>query len=528
MSSKISLEGQVAYMAKELITVDIGSKYTKIVVGSGKKVHISQRILTPENVFMGEKLIDIDGMSQAIKTFLVSKKVGTRDIAFVVKGRDIIIRHIDIPLISMDKVSETVMWEITQYLPELSTDYYIDYEIIDKVNENASKGYRVMVAAAPKSKVQSYVELSKRMNFRLVALDVAANSVARVFSNVYKTDKTKQSIGIIDIGSSTSSITILDKGNIFIERDIAFGLSDMITELNSNFSVEEGHELEFFFNKFNFLSLDLENPIIQRVKGRFDSLLEMFQKIVAFYNSGNANKLLDCIYVIGAGGELIGIQKYMREYMGTEVKVVEAIADLKYKIQIPYGFNFKHFVNCYGLLLRNTMTGLNLLPDNMKKTKNNLLIFKKIRLAAVAILSVFIVTTTGLYLYYASLVREDENLDELLTNNKKIQAENKKLKTEKSNYESFVEKVKLLTTNKKELSKEIGGLNVFIPADVILDSIVYGEGRYTITAQTINYNSIAVCAANLQTSEKYYNARIKDVTADKDAGYIFNIMIEGD
>ncbi|WP_163193144.1 pilus assembly protein PilM [Clostridium thermarum] len=514
-------------MAKDLITVDIGSRYTKIVVGNRSKVYVSQRILTPENAFIGDKLVDIEGVAQAIRTFLVSKKIGTRNMAFVIKGRDIIVRHIDIPLISMDKVYETVMWEITQYLPDLSSDYYIDYEIIEKVNEKNTKGYKVMVAAAPKQKIQTYVDLSKRMNYKLVAIDIAANSVARAFSNVYKTDRTKHSIGVIDIGNITTSITILDKGNIFIERDIAFGLNDMVSDLISNFSVEEGRELEFFFNKFNFLSMDLENPIINRVKSRFDSLMEMFQKIIAFYNSDNANHLLDCIYIIGAGCELIGIQKYMREYMSTDVKLIESIGDLKYKTQVPYGFPFKHFVNCYGLLLRNNITGLNLLPDNMKKTKNSIRLAKKIRITAAAIASIMIITSTGIYYYYSKLAKENTELDNLIAETAKIQAENKKLKAEKNNYENYITKVELLTENKRILSEKIEGLSEYIPKDVVLLSVVYNGGTYNISARTDNYNSVATCTANLQTSEKYPNARIKNVSTDG-TGFTFNIVIKGE
>ena len=514
-------------MSKELITIDIGSKYTKIMVGSSQKVHLSQRVLTPESTFMNDKLANMDELSQAIRTVLLSKRITTKNVAFVVRGRDIIIRHIDIPAMSVDKIDETVKWEINQYLPDIDSDYYIDYEIIDKASDKSIKNFRVMVAAAPKAKIDKCIELSKKLKLNLLAVDVAANSVARVFSNIYKTDRTKQSIGVLDIGNKTTTITILDKGSLFIERDISFGISDMIGELISNFSVEPDKELEFFFNKFNFLSLDLENEIILRVKNRFDSLLEMFQKIIMFYNSGKATNMLDCVYIIGAGCELIGIQKYMREYLGVEVKVVDSMTELKYKTQVQYGFSVKDYINCFGMCLRNSTSNLNLLPDTMKKTKANLVFFKKVKIVAAIMFLLIVASSSLIYGYLLKLQQKDTALDAVIASNAEVQRQNNLLNAEKNSFEGYINKVKLLTENKQILSKKVRGLEKYIPADVSLEAVIYSGGNYTISAKATNYNAVSVCGANLQTSEEYYDTRIKNVTS-ADGVYAFNIVIRGE
>lgn len=518
-------------MAKDLITIDIGSNDINIVVGNANKIQICERIIVSEKAIHDDKLYNLDEVRTAIKKFLIAKKVTVKEVGFVIRGRDVIIRQMEVPVMPIDKIAETAIWEFTEYLPEVNENYYIDFEIINKNVNKKEKTYKVMIVAVSKEKVNRYIELARMLDLKVVAIDVAANSVARVFSNVYKLNKSKESIGIIDIGSKSSSITILDKGNIFMQRDISLGIDNMLEEFVSNIATEEGKEYETFINRINFMNLNTEDPVIHRIKSMFDRLLEMFQTVATFYTSGKANKMLDSIYLIGEGCDLIGIQLYIKQYLGMEVMIANTMNDLKFKIQSPQGFNFKFFVHAFGMLLRSSENDLNLLPDDMKRSKKNLALGNRIKFGAIAGVSVLVVITIVIVSYFTKLYVQEQSLAKFISDNDKVQSENKSLKAEKAVYDSFIEKVDTITKNKKMINEKIRGFEKYVPNDVVLKTINYTGKDYSFVATTPNYASIAVFTANLQTSKEYPNARIQNVIRVEDRGnsyFQFNIIVRGE
>jgi type IV pilus assembly protein PilM len=514
-------------MSNEIISVDIGNKYTKVVVGNSKRVLLYDKALTPDGVFRDDYLQDINAASKLIKAMLLKRRIGTKDVCFVIHGRDIVVRHIEIPLMNMDKVGEAVVWEITQYLPELESDYYIDYQIFNRLLAKKENIYKVMVVAIPKPRVDRYIQLASLMGLKVKCIDIAANSISRVFSGIYNNNRNLESIGILDIGAKKTSISILDKGNLFIEREISMGINQMAEDFGANFTDERDKFHEYFTTKFNFANVESDESAQGRIKVMFDNIMEIFQKITTFYRSGNYEKKLDFIYLTGAGCEVYGVEKYIKEYTGSEVKALSSVQDLHLKMQVPYGFDTRFYTNCLGMLLRDTTYGLNLLPDNMKKAKAYLQTSKKITVAAVVTGVLVAGATIALITYSGMLKRENDNLNAVIASKSQVQKKNLELKAEKNTYESYLSKVEALTNNKVIASEKVIGLKAAIPDDVVFKNVTYLADSYTIAAETKNYESVSALAAKLQMSEEYMNARIRDVNVEEGI-YTFTIVIRGE
>ncbi|MDP4143038.1 MAG: type IV pilus assembly protein PilM [Bacillota bacterium] len=336
----------------EVMAVDIGSKSINILVGNEKKINICDSIPTPENSIRNDKIVDSEAIYNALNQFRKDKGIYTRNIAFAIHGQDIIIRHTDIPVMKLKDVGKSAMWEISQFLPEQGKNHYVDYEIVDNLKKDKAKLYKVVVVAAPKDKVNKFVDISQKLGMEIQFIDVASNCVARVFKGVYSHDNSNESIGIIDIGSKSSSFIILDKGKLFMEKEVPFGIINVINEIKNKFDMDVETAYTYFLTKFNLAQIDLESDIQRKVKELFDMLLTNFENVVHFYASGKAKKTLDKIYVIGSGCEIYGIEGYIRDYLDTHTQIVNSTEDIYTSSQFPYGSDFKFYVNAFGLLLR--------------------------------------------------------------------------------------------------------------------------------------------------------------------------------
>jgi type IV pilus assembly protein PilM len=336
---------------RDLVAVELGNEYIKILAGSKSKVKCCGTIKTPEEAFVRDKIINIQKIAKAISGFLKENNITTRRISFTVHGEDIVVRHMETPIMDRKNIPKSLQWEIAQYLPEEGQNYYNDYEIIEKINTKEKKVYKLMVVSVPKEKIDKYVALANKMNMSLSAIDIASNNVSRVFRNVHKLKKGIESVGIMQIGLYNTNFTILEKGRLFIERDIPFGIKNLSDEVFPFGKSKPEESAENFLRVFNLYGED-ENPVDLRVKSLFNEAFYSFDRVIQFYTTGKMNKSLDMIYITGEGAEIKGIDNYVEEHFQTTADTVETSKEIGIKTKLPQECSFNHYVNNIGLLLR--------------------------------------------------------------------------------------------------------------------------------------------------------------------------------
>lgn len=333
--------------------IDIGSSYTKVVVGNNKKIKLCGLLKTPEGSVANNNIMDVDAIAKALKAFMNENKINNSDAYFAIHGQDLVVRHLEIPMMNVKAIRHAVEYEINQYLPEDGANHYIDYEIVEKINTPEKKAYKLLVVAAPKAKVNKYIELARAMNMNVKAIDISSNCATRVFKEKEKYDPAvKKSTGIIDIGYNTSNIIILENGKLFIEREINFGISNIIREIALFLNIDNNQAYQYLFEKFSFNDTDDGSGIHKRVLSLFDEGLSRFEKVIQFYTTGRIEKKLGKIYIIGGGSGIQGIDFYYGSYFNTSAYVADSPDKLPCNLKFPVGCDLKVYINALGLLLR--------------------------------------------------------------------------------------------------------------------------------------------------------------------------------
>jgi type IV pilus assembly protein PilM len=336
---------------KDLVAVELGNEYIKVLVGSKNKVKCFGTIKTPEEAFVEDNIVNIQKLAKAISSFLKENKVKTDKVSFTVHGQDIVVRHMETPIMDRKGILKSIQWEVSQYLPEDGNNYYHDFEITDKINTKEKKVYKTMVVSVPKEKIDKYVALAEKLRLQLSAIDIASNNVSRAFRNVHKLKKEIESIGIIQIGLYNSNFTILEKGRLFIQRDVAFGIKNVADEMFPYGKTRPEESAKNFLSHFTFKGED-ENTVVKGIKSQFDTLFYSFDKIIQFYATGKINKNLDMIYIIGEGTEISGIDNYVQNYFSTTVELADSAEEIGIKTKLPKDCSFRYYANNIGLLLR--------------------------------------------------------------------------------------------------------------------------------------------------------------------------------
>lgn len=339
-------------LKREKIAIDITNQNIKVLVGNVESVKYCGLIKTPEGSFSDDKIINVTALSEAIGRFLRRKAVKVDNVDFVIRGQDIVTRIIETPVMDQKGIRKTLEWETAQFLPQGGENYYIDFEILDKVVEKSKKVYKMLVVAVLKDKIDRYMELSKKLNLNLHAIDISSNCITRTFKEVSRRSDKIESVGIINIGNEASSIIILNNGKFFIEREVPFGMNNIYKEVVRQKEVPMEQAEETFIKSFNFGTINKENELDSRVESLFNNVFSSFDKIIQFYSTGKTKKTLDEIYVIGEGAKVEGIDNFIKNSFSAPTSSVEYAKDIKIKTKIPSECEFKLYINALGLLLR--------------------------------------------------------------------------------------------------------------------------------------------------------------------------------
>ncbi|WP_010239280.1 type IV pilus assembly protein PilM [Clostridium arbusti] len=338
--------------SKDIMAVNIGDSIIKIIVGNKSNIRLCEIIKTPEESIVNGKIVNLEAVSTTLRKFINKNNINVKRVSFAINGQDIVIRQIETPIMKDKEIKKSVDWEMNQYLREDGANHYIDFEKVDTLVSEDKKVYKLLVAAAPRDKIDQLVELSNLLNMKLVSIDVLSNCIVRAFRNFGITSREMESIAVIDIGYENTSIIVLEKGKFFIERVVPFGLNNIAKEIYRKNGIDIEASFDYIENKYDINNLNYKDETEKRIETLLENVYSTFAKVIQFYTGNNTKKSIDEIFVIGSGCKLKGMDKFTNNYFSIETYIADSPEIIKLNTKFPKEIDFKSFVSTLGLLLR--------------------------------------------------------------------------------------------------------------------------------------------------------------------------------
>ena len=317
---------------KKKIAIHIEDDSISILVGNATSIVASDNIKLPNGICEDGNIIRREVISNFINDYLEDNKIKAKEVSFVIGGTNVISRYIEVPIMKDDALRETLEYEFSEFIPQID-DYYIDYEIVEKIVEEDKKAYKILLVACLKEQIDVLVDISEDIDKELDVIDISSNCVARVISrsSYYSSEN---SVGVLYLGENASTFSIIENGNSKIERNLPFGVNNILGE-GSNNKVHNIYDM-------------LEND--DRLKMSFENLLSTMGNTLRYYNSDWKNKLVNKFIIICDSLDIENLDKYMSEYFTIPCMKIESPSDLDLKIELDK--NFSKYIPAYGLFLR--------------------------------------------------------------------------------------------------------------------------------------------------------------------------------
>ncbi len=314
-------------MAKgNLCGLDIGSSSVKVCWLKEKK-HGYQlngygMINLPPEAIVDGSIMNASAVIDAVRELIASQKMQkkVKEAAVSVSGHSVILRKINLPVMTREELDESIQWEAEQYIPFDINDVFIDTHILNEHNDQGQMD--VLLVAAKKDMINDYTSVIREAGLECSVVDVDAFALQNAFDINYDLPM-GETVALINVGASVVNINVLQSGISAFTRDIAQGGNQYTDEIQKqlNVSYDEAEALKIGGGAESDSVVPQEvERVMQQVS---ETIANDVQRSLDFYGATTADATINRIYLSGGCAKVPALSKAIEAKTGVPVEEID-------------------------------------------------------------------------------------------------------------------------------------------------------------------------------------------------------------
>ncbi len=337
------------YHDRPIFGFDLGSRTAKLIqlkpAGKNMQVLGYGYANFPGDAIVEGIIVDPKEIATALEPLMKQMSYGhitSTRVAASLPVAKVFTRVLELPPMNPADLGAAVRLEAEQYIPVPLPDLYIDYEIIETQQEQI----QVLMVAAPRAIVDSYIKLFDLMNLEVSFIESSLSAVTRAI--IASTPLAKPTL-VADIGSNSIDLTVHDK-MIRLTDTIALGGDTLTTQLVSDLQItrEQANEIKF---KFGLGPSGLQPKIQASLKKPLTTIANEIRRVMKYYLDRGANKRpIEVLMISGGSASMPGLVDYLSKELNIQVIIADPWAGLTVKhLQAVSKFDAPMYTTAIGL-----------------------------------------------------------------------------------------------------------------------------------------------------------------------------------
>ena len=312
---------------RQVVGLDIGSSHVKLLQLENDRSPNQWRLISfgmtelPPEAIVDGSVMNTNVIVDAINELIAQHRVKTKQVIASVSGNAVIIKRINLPMMTLDELEESIQWEAEQYIPFDINDVNIDVQILEGASDDPGQ-MEVLLVAARKDLVNEYMTLIQQAGLKPMVMDVDSFAVANMFEMNY--GSVEGAVSLINIGASNVNIHVLRDGVSAFTRDIGMGGRQFTEEIQRtlNISYEEAEAMKVGGDDSDATSM-VPQEIEQVLSSVGENLAAEIQRSLDFYLSTTAGGGLSQVFLSGGAARTPGLARAISQQTGLPVEIVD-------------------------------------------------------------------------------------------------------------------------------------------------------------------------------------------------------------
>lgn len=314
--------------------VDLGTssiKMAQIQKGSnGLKLVRFAEGPTPALTIKDGQLIDPRVLGDTLKSLLVDNKMTMDRVVSAVSGQAVVIRPINMTQMSERELQNAIKFEAERYLPYSVADAQIKGTILRKSIEGDEKTMEVLLVAAPNEIVNNTQEVIKSAGVMPLAIDLEPFALVRGAQVALGDLINQQTVALINLGASSSSINIFKSGILRHNRTITTAGNSFTKAIGQslNLSFEEAEKIK---REKGMVRVEKDaTPVAPTTMRIFNVIIPVLTDLVTevqrsfdFYRARYRGESVDIVLLSGGTARFRNIDAYMSNELGVPCQVAD-------------------------------------------------------------------------------------------------------------------------------------------------------------------------------------------------------------
>ena len=277
---------------------------------------------TPKGAIKDGVVLMIEEVGDAIHEMLEKADINANQVHIAAAGGSVFVRPVPFPKVSEAQLRKSIRFEASRYVPGSVEDSFIEFEILGPLDETR---INVLLVAAPKDIVQSRIAACEAAGLEVDGVDVEMFAIYRsLLETDLDFDPSGQTFAIIDIGASSTTISVVDQGIFTMSRSIPYGGNTLTDALATSFSLDPT-DAESGKAQLNLRSLigptdEQPTPPLKALQPHVEDLVREVRRSLNYFQSqqaeSGADRQVQRLVLAGGGAKLQGLAEYVENRLG--------------------------------------------------------------------------------------------------------------------------------------------------------------------------------------------------------------------
>ncbi len=260
-------------------------------------------------------------MEETLKKLIAAHAMKSANISL--SGQQAIIRYVDFPKMNSAELKQALKFEAQKHLPFPVQDVSLDGCILR--NDLPDNKMRVLLAAVKRDLLDQRLKVLRQAGIDPAIVEIDSISLVNAFNFNYGQEETvkAKTVALLNVGSATSNLNILEAGMPALSRDISIGgnhLTQKIADsLNIDFKAAEKTKLDPGQSQDKKASAAAEaviGKLAQEVRASCD------------YYESRSSSSVERVFVSGGASLFAGMDEALKGFLGLPVEAWDPLCNV--------------------------------------------------------------------------------------------------------------------------------------------------------------------------------------------------------
>ena len=321
----------------DLVGLDITATSVKLLelkaTKKGHKVASYTVEPLPANAVNEKNLQDVEAVGEAIRRAVKRSGTRTKACAVAVPSAMVITKVIQMPDdLKAHELDAQIQLEADQYIPYALEEVNLDFNVLGPA-EDQNGMVDVLLVASRSENVEDRTAAAEIGGLDVKIVDVepyTMESAFRLIAHQVPDEGVDQTVAILDVGASMTSLCVLRDRSLIYTREQPFGGKQLTEEIMRRYGLS--YEDAGRVKRVGGLPDNYEPEVLSPFR---DLMVQQANRFLQFFFSADKNDYVDQIVLAGGCTGVPGVAELIEQRIGTPTVIADPFAQMAVDSDIP-------------------------------------------------------------------------------------------------------------------------------------------------------------------------------------------------